>query len=298
MTDVILDTILDGLRLVPFLFLTYLAMEAITHKAGEPARRRIRNAGKLGPLLGSLLGVIPHGFSVAASGLYAGRIITLGTLMAIYLSTSEEMLPVLLSEQVAPGVIIKIICLKILIGVVSGYLVELVCKCLVSSGQRTDKSPVGQYAGDGSDQDMDLCCIPEHAHGKGGIFRPALEHTVKIFIYIFAVSLVLNVVIALVGEDWIGTLFVDVPVIEEMIAALVGMIPNCVSSVVITELYLDGVLSTGAMMAGLLVNTGAGLLVILRQNQNRRATFGIMAALYGLGVFWGTVINMLHITLL
>ena len=258
--DILMDTIWDSLRLIPFLFLTYLVMEALEHKAGEKARRRIQGAGKLGPLWGAALGVIPHGFSAAASGLYLGRVITLGTLMSIYLSTSEEMLPVLLAEQVELGVILKILGLKMLIGMISGYLVEFVCRKVLRLN--THK------------MDIHAICETERCGCEGGILKSAVSHTVKICLYIFLVTLVLNGV--MVGE---------------MTAALVGLIPNCASSVVITELYLDGVIGTSQLMAGLLVNTGVGILIILRQGQSRKEKLGIIGALYGIAVFWGVVIG-------
>lgn len=275
--DILLDTIWDSLRLIPFLFLTYLVMETLEHKAGEKARRRIQGAGKLGPLWGAALGVIPHGFSAAASGLYMGRVITLGTLMSIYLSTSEEMLPVLLAEQVEIGVILKILGLKMLIGMVSGYLVEFVCRKIWKLQPH--------------EMDIHAICETEHCGCEGGILKSAVSHTVKICLYIFLVSLLLNGVVEWIGEERLGSLFVDIPLVGEMAAALVGMIPNCASSVVITELYLDGVIRTSQLMAGLLVNTGVGILIILRQGHDRKEKLGIIAALYGIAVFWGVVIG-------
>lgn len=275
--DILLDTIWDSLRLIPFLFLTYLVMEALEHKAGEKARKRIQGAGNLGPLWGAALGVIPHGFSAAASGLYMGRVITLGTLMSIYLSTSEEMLPVLLAEQVEIGVILKILGLKMLIGMVSGYLVEFVCRKIWKLQPH--------------EMDIHAICETEHCGCEGGILKSAVSHTVKICLYIFLVSLLLNGVVEWIGEERLGSLFVDIPLVGEMAAALVGMIPNCASSVVITELYLDGVIRTSQLMAGLLVNTGVGILIILRQGHDRKEKLGIIAALYGIAVFWGVVIG-------
>ena len=206
-----------------------------------------------------------------------GRVITLGTLMSIYLSTSEEMLPVLLAEQVELGVILKILGLKMLIGMISGYLVEFVCRKVLRLN--THK------------MDIHAICETERCGCEGGILKSAVSHTVKICLYIFLVSLVLNGVIGLAGEERLGMLFVDLPLVGEMTAALVGLIPNCASSVVITELYLDGVIGTSQLMAGLLVNTGVGILIILRQGQSRKEKLGIIGALYGIAVFWGVVIG-------
>ena len=144
--------------------------------------------------------------------------------------------------------------------------------------------------------DIHVVCEEEHCRCEDGIFKSALKHTVKILFYIFVISLVLNAVIGIIGEDTLAQFFVSVPVVGELLAALVGLIPNCASSVVITELYLDGIIGAGAMMSGLLVNAGVGLLVLLRLNRNQKENAGIILSLYGLGVFWGVMIELLGIT--
>ncbi|MGN0141745.1 MAG: putative manganese transporter [Roseburia sp.] len=280
--DILLDTVLDGLKLLPFLFLTYLLMEALEHRTGGHARNRIRTAGKTGPIWGALLGVVPQcGFSAAASSLYAGRVITVGTLLAIYLSTSDEMLPILISEAVPFGTIAKLLLAKVAIAMVSGLVIEFV---YVSVMKKKEK-----------EMDIHVVCEEEHCHCEDGIFVSAVKHTIKIFFYIFLISLALNAVIGVVGEDNLAGLFSGIPVVGELIAALVGLIPNCASSVVITQLYLDGIINSGAMMAGLLVNAGVGLLVLFRLNRSVKQNAGIVAVLYGLGVFWGIIIELLGI---
>lgn len=280
--DILLDTVLDGLKLLPFLFLTYLLMEVLEHRTGGHARNRIRTAGKTGPIWGALLGVVPQcGFSAAASSLYAGRVITVGTLLAIYLSTSDEMLPILISEAVPFGTIAKLLLAKVAIAMVSGLVIEFV---YVSVMKKKEK-----------EMDIHVVCEEEHCHCEDGIFVSAVKHTIKIFFYIFLISLALNAVIGVVGEDNLAGLFSGIPVVGELIAALVGLIPNCASSVVITQLYLDGIINSGAMMAGLLVNAGVGLLVLFRLNRSVKQNAGIVAVLYGLGVFWGIIIELLGI---
>lgn len=276
-------TLEDSITLLPFLFLTYLLMEALEHHAGGTMRRRIRTAGMLGPVWGGLLGIVPQcGFSAAASSLYAGRVITVGTLFAIYLSTSDEMIPILVSQAVPMASIVKILAVKVLIAVVSGLVVEFI---YVKVLKRHEK-----------EMDIHIVCEEEHCHCEDGIFISAIKHTIKIFFYIFLISFVLNGVIELIGEEAVASVFSAVPVVGEIIAALVGLIPNCASSVIITELYLDGIISAGAMMAGLLVNAGVGVLVLLRLNRDRRQNAAIIGALYGVSVFWGVVIEMLGIT--
>lgn len=282
MFDILSDTILDSVKLLPFLFLTYLLMEALEHHTGGKVQNRIRTAGKFGPVWGGLLGVVPQcGFSAAASSLYAGRVITVGTLLAIYLSTSDEMLPILISEAVPAGTIIKILGMKVLIAVVSGLVIELVYVRILKKQEK--------------DMDIHVVCEEEHCHCEDGILVSACKHTVRIFFYIFLISLVLNMVIGIIGEDALAGIFSGMPVVGELIAALVGLIPNCASSVVITELYLDGLIGAGAMMSGLLVNAGVGILVLFRLNRDVRQNAGIVGTLYGLGVLWGVLIELVGI---
>ena len=281
--DIILDTVKDSVRLLPFLFLTYFLMEWLEHRTGRASRDRIRHAGKFGPIWGGLLGIMPQcGFSAAASSLYAGRVITVGTLLAVYLSTSDEMLPILISEAVPIGTIAKILAVKCAIAIVSGLVIELI---YVNIMKQTE-----------GDMDIHVVCEEERCGCEDGLLISAIRHTLRIFFYIMLISLVLNTVIAIIGEEALAELFTSVPVIGEMVSALVGLIPNCASSVVITELYLNGIINAGAMMAGLLVNAGIGVLVLMRLNRDWRQNARIAGALYGLGVFWGVVIQMLRIT--
>ena len=268
MLDIILDTLLDSVKLLPFLFITYLLMEELEHKTGGKAKNRIRSAGKSGPVWGALLGVIPQcGFSAAASSLYAGHVITVGTL-----------LPIMISEAVAPVVIVKILAAKVIIGMISGLVVEFLYVGVMKKHEK--------------EMDIHVVCEEEHCSCEDGIFRSAFKHTLKIFAYILIISFLLNVVIGFIGEDTLAGFFTAMPLVGEAVAALVGLIPNCASSVVITELYLGGIIGAGAMMSGLLVNAGVGLLVLFRLNRDWKQNAGIVAALYGLGVFWGVIIRV------
>ena len=275
----LMHTIEDSVKLIPFLFLTYLLMEELEHRTGGKARSRIKNAGKVGPLWGGLLGVVPQcGFSAAASSLYAGRVITVGTLIAIFLSTSDEMLPIFISEAVPVATIVKILAAKVVIAVISGFAVEFI---YVSLFRKKEK-----------DMDIHVVCEEEHCSCEDGILKSACKHTLKIFFYIFVITFVLTFVIEVIGEDHLAIVFQNVPVVGEMIAALVGLIPNCASSVVITELYLSGIITAGAMMSGILVNAGVGLLILFRLNRDWKQNAGIVAALFALGVFWGVLIEL------
>lgn len=279
MTEIIIDSVIDSIKLLPFLFLTYLFMEWLEHKTGSAARNTIRTAGKLGPVWGGLLGVIPQcGFSAAASSLFTGRVITVGTLIAVYLSTSDEMFPIMISNAVPAATIIKILVCKAAIGIISGLVVEYVYTHVLKKQEK--------------EMDIHEICEEERCNCEHGLLSSALTHTLHVFVYIFLISLALNIIIGLVGEETLAGLFTGTPIVGELIAALVGLIPNCASSVVITQLYLEHIIGAGAMMAGLLVNAGVGILILFRLNHDRKQNFRIIGLLYGLGVFWGIIIEL------
>lgn len=278
MIDVILDTLIDSVKLLPFLFLTYLAMEYIEHKTTAKTKRMIKNSGKAGPFIGAVLGAFPQcGFSAAASNLYAGRVITLGTLISIYLSTSDEMLPVFLSEKVPAGTIIMIICWKIVIGMAAGFIIDFVMR--KSKRQEDVQKKIGHI------------CDHDHCHCDEGILKSSIKHTAVILGYIILISFVLNTVIYFVGEDTLGNIILNKPVLGPAISALVGLIPNCASSVVITQLYIGGVMSVGAAMAGLLAGSGVGIVVLFKENRDLKENIKILVLLYVLGLFSGIIID-------
>ncbi len=282
MVEIIMDTLLDSVKLLPFLFLTYLCMELLEHRAGDRLLEKISAVGKAGPFVGALFGIVPQcGFSAAASSLFAGKVITVGTLLAIYLSTSDEMLPILLSSAVPVATILKLLGVKMLIAMISGFVIEI---CLHKVLHRTE-----------GDMDIHTVCEEEHCHCEDGVFVSACKHTLRIFVYIIIISLVLNALIHLVGENTLASVFSNQPLLGQMTAALIGLIPNCASSVVITSLYVDGMIGAGMMMAGLLANAGVGLLVLFRLNRNSRQNLIIVCLLYVLAVIWGLLISLLGI---
>lgn len=277
MPEVISDTLTDVIKLLPFLFMTYLAMEYLEHKTGDRAAALIKKAGHFGPVIGGLLGMAPQcGFSTAASNLYAGRVITLGTLISIYLSTSDEMLPILISEQAPIGVIVRILLAKAAIGILAGLLLDLLLR-----GKGTAEH-----------HHIHEVCEHEHCGCEKGIFRSALSHTAWIALFILLITFALNLILFWVGEDALANLPLNRPVIGPLLAGLVGLIPNCAGSVAITQLYLGGVLDAGAAMAGLLTGSGVGLLVLFRVNHDRKENLKILGLLYGIGVMAGAVTGL------
>lgn len=289
MADIIIDTFLDGLKLLPFLFITYFVMEYIEHRMGEKAKDTIEKSGHFGPVLGGAIGVFPQcGFSAAASGLYAARMITLGTLLAVFLSTSDEMLPILISEQVSVAVIFKLLGIKALAGIIVGIIVDL----LVGRRQR-DRGGNVSIGVETEKEDNDDCCCKSC---QNGMLKSALCHTGNIFLFLLLVTFVLNATIHFIGEEFLTGLILNRPLFGHMIGALVGLIPNCASSVIITQLYLKGAMGLGAAMSGLLAGSGVGLAILFRVNGDIRENIKITALLYVIGVISGIVVDILGIT--
>lgn len=331
---------IDTLKLVPFLFVTYLAMEALEHYASSKSIAAVRRAGTAGPVIGALLGVVPQcGFSAAAATLYSARVITLGTLFAVFLSTSDEMLPIMIAAQAPAGFIAEVLAIKALCGLIAGFVIDVVlrlrhhaveamrihdlcerdhCGCDDESDAlqehgggvagRIDDRDGGHLNGkesgaeaprasDGHDDAHSHDHSHGHAHGFGAIAKSSLVHTLQVTLFIFLVSLALEIVIDGVGEDALASFISANSNLSVVVSAIVGLIPNCAASVVLTELYLEGALSTGAMLAGLLVSAGVGLLVLFRANRPMHENFLIVAGLVACGVVFGFIVGVFGIAL-
>ncbi len=279
MLEILEDTIIDSLRLVPFLFITYIIMELIETHAGEKTEKAIRKSGKFGPIIGALLGLVPQcGFSTVASNFYAARIITRGTLIAIFLSTSDEMLPILISKGAEIGLIVQILAIKAFIGLGIGIVIDLL------SRENKEKNNIEIYK----------ICESENCNcEEEGVIKSSIKHTVQIFAYIFIISLVLNSIIYFVGEKKIANLIVNIPILGTVITALIGIIPNCASSIILTELYLEKIIPLGSMIAGLLVNSGIGILVLFKVNKDKKDNLKILTILYIVGITAGIILDLL-----
>lgn len=283
-THAILHSVEDSLKILPFLFLTYLVMEWIEHKTSNKAKGIIKKSGKFGPLLGGLLGIVPQcGFSAAAASLYAGRIITLGTLIAIFLSTSDEMLPILISEAAPISLIIKILAIKLGIGVFFGFLIDFILR--KRQKEKLDTEEIAHM------------CEHDHCHCEKGIVKSSLKHTLSTFLYILIITFLLNIVIEWIGEDTLAHFVSNQPILGPIIAGIVGLIPNCASSVILTQLFLSNVISAATMIAGLLVGSGVGLLVLFKSNHNIKENLAITVLLYVIAVVCGIVLNLIGLQL-
>ena len=288
MIDVLLDTLLDAAKLIPFLYLTYLLLEFIEHRAKEQTEALMKKAGKWGPFLGGALGAVPQcGFSASMSNLYAENIISMGTLVAVFLSTSDEMLPIMISGissgDIRAWSVVKILLVKILLGVVVGFIVDGVARLCSKKEKNID---------------IESLCHDDHCGcEEGNIFLSALIHTLKILAFILVVSFALNTVIYFIGEDALGNFISSLPVVVGPLAtALVGLVPNCASSIVITQLYMSGVISAGSMLAGLLSGSGIGLLILFRVNKNMKSNFAVLGIVYGSGAVIGRMCELRKVT--
>lgn len=355
--DILLDAGKDTLSLVPFLLVTYLALETLEHVAGNRVNGAIKRAGAAGPVVGSLLGMVPQcGFSAMAATLYAGRVVTLGTLVAVFLSTSDEMLPLLLAEQVPVQTMAMLLASKALIALVTGFIVDAAIRGLRRNARahaairRTvlgtaanpahvncahDDHTGGDIidevaeAGVSADHIHELCerdhcgCDEdedeyghgyghEHGHDHGhadahehhhdhshshegapvlSIIHSAISHTVQVSVFIFLVTLILVAVLETFGESAIEQFLRGNETLAVLGSALVGLIPNCSASVVITQLYLEGALQLAPMLAGTLISAGVGYLVLFRTNRSARENTVFLVMMYVIGAGWGLVLS-------
>ena len=274
MKEIILDTILDSLKVLPFLFIAFLIIEFFEHKLSHKTENTIKKAGKFGPLIGSLLGALPQcGFSVLATNLYITRIISLGTLIAIYLSTSDEMLPILIAEKASLSSILLLVGLKVLIGLICGFIIDLIIR---------KEEPKEHF---------DIC-ENDHCDCEHGIFIPAIKHTLKTLIFIFIITFVLNSAFHYIGEDNIKHIFDKTNLFTPLIAALIGLIPNCGSSIILTELYIANILPLSSALAGLLTNSGVALLVLFKSNKNIKENTKIVGILYLISIITGLLLKI------
>ena len=280
MIDVVIDTLIDSVKLLPFLFVTYIIMEYLEHKTSNKVKSAIQKSGKFGPLIGGLLGTIPQcGFSVAATNLYATRIINIGTLLAVYLATSDEMIPIMISEGIPITTIIKILGIKLIIAVIVGFLIDLI----IQTRKNTEEEKI-----------VDLC-EKEHCDCEHGILKSALKHTVNIFVFIVIITFIINAIVYFIGEENIANFLQANPVLAPVLASLIGLLPNCASSVILTQLYVQNVIPVSTMIAGLLVGAGVGLAVLFKMNKKLKENIEIVVLVVVIGTVSGIILQMLGI---
>ena len=276
--EIFLHGLLETLKLLPFLFLTYLLMEFIEHKAGDRAEQFMKRAGIFAPTVGGLLGAVPQcGFSAAAANLYAGRVVSMGTVIAVFLSTSDEMLPILISGRVAVGSVALILAYKAVVGIIVGTAVDLVIRLLRG----------------GSDSiNIDAICDEDNCHCERGIWYSALHHTLTISAFVLAVTIMLNALVYFIGEENLGQIMYDKPLVSHLIAAVFGLIPNCAASVVLTKLCTEGLITVGTMIAGLCSGAGVGILVLFRVNKKIKENLIVVGVVVLAGLIFGMLADV------
>lgn len=275
MKDIIIDTLIDTLKLVPFLFIAFLLIELFEHKFSKRSIKVVESSGKYGPILGSVLGIIPQcGFSVMATNLYVTRLITLGTLISIYLSTSDEMLPILISEKAEFSLIIKILLIKLFIGMLAGFIIDKIFKV------KKEK------------KNYDIC-EEEHCHCKESIIISSLKHTLNIVVFILLINFILNICFNYLGQDYLSKILLKDSFFGPFISSLIGLIPNCGASVMLTELYINNAINFGSLISGLLTGSGIAIMILLKTNKNMLENLKIVGILYLIGVLSGIIIELI-----
>lgn len=275
MKDIIIDTLIDTLKLVPFLFIAFLLIELFEHKFSKRSIKVVESSGKYGPILGSILGIIPQcGFSVMATNLYVTRLITLGTLISIYLSTSDEMLPILISEKAEFSLIIKILFIKLFIGMLVGFIIDKIFKV------KKEK------------KNYDIC-EEEHCHCKESIIISSLKHTLNIVVFILLINFILNICFNYLGQDYLSKILLKDSFFGPFISSLIGLIPNCGASVMLTELYINNAINFGSLISGLLTGSGIAIMILFKTNKHFLENIKVMGILYIVGVLSGIIIELI-----
>ena len=254
-------------------------MEYIEHKTSEKTKETIKKSGKYGPIIGSILGIFPQcGFSVSATNLYSARVITLGTLISVYLATSDEMIPIFISESVPISVMLKILGIKLIVGIIAGVIIDF---CIRLRNKDVAEEKI-----------VDMC-EKEHCHCEESILKSSLKHTINITVFILAITLIINILVAIIGEEAIANFISNKPILGPVIAGLIGLIPNCASSVITTKLYVENIINVSTMLSGLFVGAGVGLAVLFRNNKNLKENIKIVTLLYVIGVISGILLELI-----
>ena len=268
----------DTIKMLPFLLAAFLVIEAMEHYSGNVVGKFFERAGKAGPVIGALAGCVPQcGFSVMAANLYAGGVVTVGTLVATFIATSDEAVLIILGNPGYTKEVVTLLVVKVIIGIISGYIANVFLRSRVSSPKTS-----GVLCKD--------CGCHEH---DAGIIKPAIRHTLKIYVYLFLVTVALNLAIELIGVEELSKVLLSDSFFQPVIAAIIGFIPNCAASVILTQLYLSGVISFASVVAGLCTGAGVGLIVLFQVNKNRKENFKIVGILFATATISGILLEIL-----
>lgn len=280
MLHILEHAFLDSIKILPFIFLMYLLIEYFEHKNNTGLSHLLMKSKRFGPVYGALLGSIPQcGFSVIAADLFSKKAVTTGTLIAIFVATSDEAVPIILSHPQKAYLVAEVIGIKIIIAVICGVLIDLFYKAHPENVCHKEEHH-------------------EHFHGNcescdGGILKSAIKHSVKIFAFVFIVTLIFTFLLESVGEDALGSYLMKNTAIQPFVAALIGLIPNCAASVILTQAFLAGAISFGSLIAGLSSGAGVGILLLFKKNSHFKQSLGIVGILYIIGALSGVILQWL-----
>ena len=279
MKEIIQETLIDTLKLIPFLLIAFLIIEFIEHKLTNKNKKALAKSKKYGPIIGSLLGIIPQcGFSVMATNLYITKIISLGTLIAIYLSTSDEMLPILISQNAPINKIITILLIKVLFAILYGIIIDII----INKKRKNLKETFH-------------ICEEEDCHCEKGILKSAIKHTFHIITFILIINFIINIIFTYIGENMLSKLLLKDSILSPFLTSLIGLIPNCGASVILTELYLNNAINLSSLISGLLTGSGTAILVLFKSNKNIKENIFILILLYILGALSGLIIQIINL---
>ncbi len=287
MIDVFRDALLDTLKILPVLFLVYVLIEYIEYKFGHEIREKVQRSGKAGPAIGAAAGTVPQcGFSVLSTVLYNKRLITLGTLMAVYLATSDEAIPIILSHPDKLHLILPLILTKFIIAIIAGYLIDLSVKSKLSKTQPTDNC-IEEKGCCGHECDSDKLDLKEI------VYHPFI-HTLKISLFILVVSILINLALFKIGSENLAKIALSHSFFQPILTGLIGLIPNCAASVAVTQLYLSGVIGYGSTISGLSAGAGLGIIVLFKETKNLKKSLRIIALLFSISIATGLIIQYFY----
>ena len=275
LVDAVMDTTFDCLKMLPFLFVAFILIEALEHYSSDFNAKALAKVGKAGPVVGAVAGCVPQcGFSVMAANLYAGGIISVGTLLSVFIATSDEAVLIIMSNPERIREVGVLLAAKVIIAVTAGYIIDIFFRNQIATVKES-----GNLC-------KDCGCDEEDA----GIWKPAWHHTIRIFIYLFIFTGILNLCIEIFGIEQLSKFLLGNTIFQPVIAAIIGLIPNCAASVILTQLYLNGAISFASVIAGLCTGAGVGLVVLFKMNRNRRENLKIVGVLFLVAVAAGMII--------
>ena len=284
MIDIITETLIDSIKILPFLFLSYLLIEYIEHKSSHKLEKALSASGKYSKVVGSILGIIPQcGFSAVAANLFSSRVITIGTLVAVFLATSDEAIPILLTYPEKSKDLIMILVIKFIIAVVAGTIIDAILNLKKNKEAKFDNDEMHTHM-------HDIC---KDCDGDHGLLKSSIKHTLSIFLFLVVITFIINIAVELIGDENFSKIILSGSILQPFVASIIGLIPNCAASVLLSKLYVDGALSLGSIIAGLSTGAGVGGIILFKTNKNLKENLSILGLVYLIGAFCGVFIDLI-----